>query len=145
MPNSVLTYDAVYLLSFPDGTTLERMFDALRLGPTLKQPLLPINIGALPTPLHGPHLGQAWVQIQGIHQRGEEGRKWFLEGRFRNRMAPPHSGQPEGGAWDDAYFSGTWNLWSCVGLLKTAKESFFTSPVRRYEKDDRILVSGAAR
>ena len=74
MSKSELEYGKPYCYSPQDGTTLSRMFDNLRLGRDLRLGLVPINIYSWPKSAFSEYLGEAWVKIEGIHQRGNSGR-----------------------------------------------------------------------
>lgn len=142
MSKNVLIYKKPYLYNFQDGTNLQRMFDNLRLGDRyLKSALVAINIFGIPIGMaHSECLGCAWVKVEGIHQRGDDGQKWFIFGRFRNDQAPKGVFATEGKIWSHAFFLATHDSWSTsFGLLEISRESYFVSPLRKYEKAGGML------
>ena len=143
-----LEYDTLYQFSLNEVGAHERVFDTQRLHKylTIERRLIQIGLYVEMDRYYdagGPDkmqnfIGHAHVEIEGTHRRGDS--NLFIWGRFRNdwvahRMNP----LPTEEAWSKGFFAGTIELSYAVsspnmGTLITGRTSFFTNPLREYEK-----------
>ncbi|MDB5189634.1 MAG: hypothetical protein JWL82_591 [Parcubacteria group bacterium] len=143
-----LCYDTIYHFTL-NGTSLNQVFDTLRLGKRLLEENRLTKMGIyVETERHyktngGPDkaenfIGHAHVEIEGLHHRKDD--YWFIWGRFRNNWAShTFNPLPTEEAWSKAFFEGTIEMEyggrnGGFGTLVTSRESFYTNPLREYEK-----------